>query len=89
MKLQGPAPSFRYILNPHDMQVVVGGIFPPELAPAARLIAEATIPEVERKAREWWDAETRRVVNEFIYGRPGASEPVGILHAHNIERRKA
>lgn len=84
-KLAGPQPRFRYTLNVHDMTVTVGGIFPPELAPAVRRIAESRIPVMEPAAR----AAQRRALDdelrEMIHGKPGAPKPLGFLNASNVK----
>lgn len=79
MKLATPSPTYRFVLNPHDMTVVVGGVFPPEDAPSHRTSAARMIPLVEPGARAAWETSLRRWEHELLYGRDDAREPVGIM----------
>ncbi len=88
MKLAGPQRSIRFevLPDPPDtvmVRAVVCGHFPPEIAPAARLLADLNATLIEPSVRAHWEAEQRRYIHEMLYGRPGAPEPRGILYGHS------
>ncbi len=85
MRLSGPEPTWRFLLGIRDgepaiLGVVVGGIFPPELAPDARLVAEKWIPYLEPDFRKYCEAEVKREVQHMLYGDPTSKTiPRGIF----------
>lgn len=79
MKLAGPHPGVRLELRRREVHATVTGVFPPERAPEARVVAEQLAIVSEPQLRAAFEESQLRFANEMLYGRPDASEPRGIL----------
>jgi hypothetical protein len=83
MKLAGPSCGVRFVLGVCELRAVVCGVFPPERAPAARVVAQQLADAAYPEVHAAWQRENRRMLDELLYGTPGASEPRGILRGRS------
>lgn len=82
MKLAGPRLSIRYVLHLDRLQVIVGGVFPPEDRPLVQQAVEELTRQhgIEGQMRQAWERSQREHINRLLYGDPDAPEPRGIMH---------